>query len=512
MGKSKSYFLILISIIISLGIVVLTGIKNTDNSNPSEVYKVYLDGDFIGAIRSRVALEKYINQEQKDLKKEYDVKKVYIPNGIDIEKVITYKGKVLSEKAIYKKIKQKKSFTIKGYVVNISKEDDKGKVNEMNLYLLNKNIFDEAVQNVLNSFVSEEDVENYKNDTQPEIKTTGSTIENIFIDQDVTIKEAFISTDELIFTNSTDLTKYLLFGTLAAGEEYTVKLGDTIETVAFNNKLSTKEFLIVNPEFTSSKNILSVGQKVSVALINPLLNIVVEKNVVEDVDKPFETIEKEDSSMDKGTQKVETEGVNGIQRVTEKIQYINGQSQNAYVTNKVVLKEPVNKVVLKGTREVYTGSYSNYGTPAITTGNWGWPTISPYVITSYFEYRWGRLHEGIDISGCGFGSPIYAAQEGTVLSTVSYCPNYGSLNDSCGDWFGNHVWIAHPDNVYIVYAHLVNVVLVSPGQHVSKGQVIGYMGDSGSSTGTHLHFGTFYGGTKYGNPGGGSPFNPYSLY
>ena len=216
MGKSKSYFLILISIIISLGIVVLTGIKNTDNSNPSEVYKVYLDGDFIGAIRSRVALEKYINQEQKDLKKEYDVKKVYIPNGIDIEKVITYKGKVLSEKAIYKKIKQKKSFTIKGYVVNISKEDDKGKVNEMNVYLLNKNIFDEAVQNVLNSFVSEEDVENYKNDTQPEIKTTGSTIENIFIDQDVTIKEAFISTDELIFTNSTDLTKYLLFGTLAA--------------------------------------------------------------------------------------------------------------------------------------------------------------------------------------------------------------------------------------------------------------------------------------------------------
>ena len=215
--------------------------------------------------------------------------------------------------------------------------------------------------------------------------------------------------------------------------------------------------------------------------------------------------------MDKGTTKVETEGVNGLQRVTEKIQYVNGQSQNAYVTNALVLKEPVNKVVLKGTKEVYSG-ITNYCTPALTTGNWGWPTVSPFVITSYFEYRWGSLHEGIDISGCGRGSPIYAAQEGTVLSIANWCPNDGYYNDSCGDWYGNHVWIQHPDNVYIVYAHLLNAVTVSPGQHVSKGQIIGYMGNSGSSTGTHLHFGTFYGGTKFGNPGGGTPFNPYSLY
>ena len=220
--------------------------------------------------------------------------------------------------------------------------------------------------------------------------------------------------------------------------------------------------------------------------------------------------------MDLGTTKVQTEGINGRQRVTEKIQYINGQAQPAYISNVEVLKEPVNKVVLKGTKPTYSGGsggiYTGSINPAISSGSWGWPTVSPYIITSYFEWRWGRLHEGIDISGCGMGSPIFAAESGTVLSTYDGCSNYGSISDSCGDYYGNHVWIQHPNGVYAVYAHMISGLTVSPGQTVSKGQVIGYMGSSGSSTGTHLHFGTFYGGTKYGAYGGGTVFNPLSLY
>ena len=511
MGKFKTYLLVIISILIAGLIVVVMGF-NDKKANPNEVYKVYIDGKLLGAIKSKRALEKYINKEQRNLKEEYDVSNVYIPNGIDIEKAITYNGKILSEKTVYKKIKAKKSFTIKGYVVTISKEKEKDK----KIYLLKKDLFDKSVKKVLNAFVDKNEVKNYKNDTQPEIKTTGSRIESIYIDQDVSIKEAFISTDEMIFTNETDLTKYLLFGTLDSGEEYTVKLGDTIETVAFNNKLSTDEFLIVNPEFTNKNNLLSVGQKVSIALISPVLDIVVEKHVVEDQDKPYETIEKEDSSMDLGTTETEIEGINGRQRVTEKIQYINGEARPAYISNVEVLKEPVSKVVRKGTKKVYSGGSSTYTgsiDPAISTGSWGWPTVSPYIITSYFEWRWGRLHEGIDISGCGMGSPIFAIENGTVLQTNSGCPDSGyGAYDMCGDGFGNYVWIQHPSGVYAVYAHLISSVVVSPGQQVSKGQVIGYMGNSGSSTGTHLHLGTFYGGTKYGAYGGGSVFNPLSLY
>ena len=511
MGKFKSYVPVIISILISFIIILIIGISSSIK-NPREVYKVYIDGEFIGAIKSKNALENYIDKEQKNLKEEYGVKKVYIPSGIDIKKDITFDGNIVSEKEIYKKIKALKNFNIKGYVVTIG-DDEK---TEKKLYTLKKDLFDKAVKKVLNSFVSEEEVNNYKNDTQPEIKTTGSIIENIYISQDVNIKESYISTDETIFTSEQDLVKYLLFGTLDSGEEYTVKLGDTIETVAFNNKLSTNEFLIVNPEFTSSKNLLSVGQKVNISLISPILDIVVEKNVVEDLDKPYETIEKDDDTLEIGTNEVETEGVNGTQRVTEKIKYINGSPEPALIANVEVLKEPINEVVRKGTKVTYSGGSSNIYTgnidPAISSGSWAWPTLTPYVITTYYEYRWGSFHDAIDISGCGFGSPIFAIENGTVLETVSGCPNYGYLNDMCGDSYGNHIWIQHPNGVYAIYAHLTYDLAVAPGQQVSKGQVIGYMGSSGSSTGTHLHFGVFIGGTKYGTYGGGYSVNPFSLY
>ena len=512
MKNIKTYIPVVIALLISAAIIFFYQTTQAASKNPKEIYKVYLDGEFVGAIRSKKALENYIDSEQKALKEEYDVKKVYVPNGIDIKKAITYKGELMSEKAIYKKIKENKSFTIKGYVVTISQNEEEQENEEVEkkadikIYLTKKDIFDQSVKKVLNAFVAEEESKAYANNTQKEITTTGSIIENIYINQEVNIKQAFISTDEDIFTNVNDLTKYLLFGGNSSEEEYTIQLGDTIETVAFNNKLSTDEFLIVNPEFTSKDNLLIPGQKVNVALIAPVLEIVVEKEIVEDVEKPFETIEKEDDTLDWGVTKTEVEGVAGIQRVTEKVKYVNGEPLTAYILpNPEIIKTPVDEVVVKGTKRAYSGSF----TPALSSGSWGWPTVYPYIITSYYEWRWGRLHAGIDISGTGFGSPIFAAENGTVVDTYSSCDNEGWYGSNCGWGYGNYVWIAHPDNIYIVYAHMMNNILVYPGQQVTKGQIIGYMGNSGSSTGTHLHFGTWYGATQ---SGGGQSFDPFSLY
>ena len=512
MKNIKAYIPFVIALIISFGMMYLYQITKVEDKNPKEVYKVYIDGEFLGAIKSKRALEKYIDNEQQALKEEYDVKKIYVPNGIDIKKSITYKGRIMSEKSIYKKIKENKSFTIKGYVVTISqneeeKEDENvEKKDDIKIYLTKKDIFDASVKKVLNAFVDEEDSKKFANDTQTKITTTGSIIENIYINQEVNIKEAFISTEEDIYTNVNDLTKYLLFGNNSSEEEYTIKLGDTIETVAFNNKLSPDEFLIVNPEFTSKDNLLIPGQKVNVALIAPVLEIVVEKEIVEDVDKPYETITKEDSSMDYGTEVVEVEGVTGTQRVTEKIKYINGEIIKAYILpNAEIIKNPVDKVVVKGTRRSYYGSF----TPALSSGSWGWPTVSPFMISTYFEWRWGSFHNGIDITGCGWGSPIFAAENGTVVETNSSCDNDGWYGSNCGWGYGNYVWIAHPDNIYLVYAHMLSNIQVSPGDQVTKGQIIGYMGNSGSSTGTHLHFGAWYGATQ---SHGGTAFDPFSLY
>ena len=534
MKKTKTIMVVIVSLIvaalITFGLLITHSVIN--DKNAGEVYDVYLDGELIGTIKSKSKLEKYIDSEQSDLKREYGVKKIYVPNGIDIQKVIRYDSKTISEKEIYKKIKAQKSFSIKGYIVTISPKGSKDKKEENSetnengeieetgldqsdekiIYILNEDDFDKSVKNVLYVFENQDNISKYVNKRQDKIETTGSTIDNVYVDQDINIKEAFISTDEQIFTDEAELTKYLLFGSLNSRQDYTVNMGDTIESIAFNNKLSVEEFLIVNPEFTSKNNLLTIGQTVNVALISPVLRLVVEKTVVEDMPKNYETVEEKDSSMYVGKTKVKTEGEEGVQRVTSKVQYVNGEEQPSYIMNATVIKEPVNKVVLVGTKQYSSGSYSGGGSPAVTSGIWGWPTISPYKITSPYAYRWGKFHKGIDISGCGFGSPIYSIGEGTVLETNSGCADNGSYGSSCGAGYGNYVWIKHNENVYAIYAHLTGRVTVRAGQTVKKGQLIGYMGNSGSSTGTHLHFGTFYGGTQYGKYGGGKLFNPMDSY
>jgi murein DD-endopeptidase MepM/ murein hydrolase activator NlpD len=101
-----------------------------------------------------------------------------------------------------------------------------------------------------------------------------------------------------------------------------------------------------------------------------------------------------------------------------------------------------------------------------------WPVQGP--ITSPFGWRWGRMHEGIDI-GVGYGTPIHAAAAGTVI----YC--------GWEEGYGNLVVIDHGGNLATAYGHQ-SAIAVGCGQAVAQGQVIGYVGCTGHCTGPHLHF------------------------
>ena len=122
-----------------------------------------------------------------------------------------------------------------------------------------------------------------------------------------------------------------------------------------------------------------------------------------------------------------------------------------------------------------------------------WVTpVSGYVLTSPFGMRTHpilgiqRMHNGIDMS-CAQGTPIYATRAG-VVTAASY--QAGGA--------GNYVSINHLDGFASIYMHMTHYV-VSVGQNVSQGQLIGYVGSTGLSTGPHLHFGISYAGT-YVNP------------
>ena len=118
-----------------------------------------------------------------------------------------------------------------------------------------------------------------------------------------------------------------------------------------------------------------------------------------------------------------------------------------------------------------------------------WPTVNPCIITSYVSPRWGGYHKGLDISGAGSGSPIYSATDGVVIDVTTGCASPSSgLSDNCGGGYGNKVTVQTSDGLYaIIYAHLTRDVKAKVGDRVNRGQIIGYMGSSGKSTGTHLH-------------------------
>ena len=126
----------------------------------------------------------------------------------------------------------------------------------------------------------------------------------------------------------------------------------------------------------------------------------------------------------------------------------------------------------------YSGGSSSYG--------FSWPCAARG-ITSPFGTRTDPFthvrtsHSGIDINA-SYGSPIYACASGTVTSAT-----YSSI-------FGYHVRINHGNGFLTLYGHMIRYT-VHEGQHVSKGEIIGYAGNSGRSTATHLHLTMYYNGS-----------------
>ena len=123
--------------------------------------------------------------------------------------------------------------------------------------------------------------------------------------------------------------------------------------------------------------------------------------------------------------------------------------------------------------------------------SWGWPTTTNYRITSSYNNR----HPAIDIISTDGNLNIYAASSGVIV-TDSY------------KWDGGNYLILKQDNgYYTLYCHLAQK-LVTTGQRVNKGDVIGIMGTTGLSTGVHLHYSVWNGYPYYGS----SHINPWSFY
>jgi len=238
---------------------------------------------------------------------------------------------------------------------------------------------------------------------------------------------------------------------------YTVKEGDTISEIADSFNVSTNT---VRWENNISGQTISVGQKLNIL---PMTGV---KHVVNSGD-----------TVSKIAAKYEAE--------TEDILIFNGISANdglkkgdiVFVPNGII--KPA--VVVTKTKTTSSGSAVSSNTKA-PSGYYIRPV--PGRITSPYGSRRGGFHPGVDLGGTEGVTPVKAAASGVVTEVVRGCVEG---NKHCGGGYGNHIEIVHPNGTMTRYAHLAKTN-VSTGQSVSQGETIGVLGNTGSSTGPHLHY------------------------
>lgn len=265
---------------------------------------------------------------------------------------------------------------------------------------------------------------------------------------------------------------------------YTVQAGDVLGTIAVKHDMTTAELRAMNPAYANT-DMIKAGDKLVVQRAESLLQVKVLKTIryTETIDYTTKTVYRDDKPVTYS--KTTTKGVEGSQNVTADITYIDGVEVSRTVTNRTVTKQPVTKVVEQGTQKVVSSSGSSVTQgDGVTRGSMLWPVPICHNMSRGF----GRGHYGLDITNGPIkvlGKPAVAADGGTVIQAAT----------GWNGGYGNVVKIQHSNGLVTVYAHLQSIKVVK-GQKVSRGQTIGLVGNSGRSSGPHLHFEVIKNGVK----------------
>ena len=302
------------------------------------------------------------------------------------------------------------------------------------------------------------------------------TDENISVgfNKNVTLEDGIYFNDSFEDDNSIE---NMLTGVQQQEKIYTVKAGDTLWDIAQKNDLTFRELCALNTNFkgaplTENSNIQE-GDQLIVTKQEALLEVRITKVETREEEIPFGTETTQSNEYTKGTTKTLQEGQNGLRRVSMQNVYdTNGALLEQTILSTETIREPVNKKVVVGTKKV-----TKYGAAAYIggSGQFIWP-VPGYRNCS----RWySSGHKGVDICASA-GTPIYASAGGTVTKA-------GYNKAGAGTGYGYSVIISHSGGYTTVYAHCLSLA-VSAGQTVRQGQLIGYVGSTGRSSGNHCHF------------------------
>lgn len=282
----------------------------------------------------------------------------------------------------------------------------------------------------------------------------GDGLRQLSFSEKVEIVEAYVSEDQI--TPVEEAIEMVTKDT-EKNQVYEVQAGDSLSVIANGHGMLVKELLALNEGLTET-TVIHIGDEIIITVPEPELSVITVEESTYEEDYYAETQYILNDDWYTTQQVVRQEGEAGYHEVTALITRKNAKETDRRIIAETVLEEPVVEIVEKGTKTPPT-----YIKP-----------LSGGRFTSGFKWRWGRQHKGVDWA-CPIGTAIMASCGGKVVQA-------GWLGG-----YGNCITLQHPDGRKTRYGHL-SKILVSVGQSVSQGQKIALSGNTGRSTGPHVHF------------------------
>ncbi len=242
---------------------------------------------------------------------------------------------------------------------------------------------------------------------------------------------------------------------------YEIQSGDTLGQISYNTGIPLEDIIAMNDAIENENSTIHVGQELVISVPEPPLTVSYVKTEYREEEYQAETIYIDNDSWYTTKQVTLQNPSTGFRRAISSITYQNGEVHETDILKQEVLMEAVPKIVERGTQIPPT-----YIKP-----------LSGGYLSSKFGYRsfrGGGYHYGMDWA-CPTGTTIYASSGGTV-TRAGWSSSYGYV-----------VYIQHPGGIETRYAHNSRL-LVSKGQTVQQGQAIALSGNTGDSSGPHLHF------------------------
>lgn len=423
--------------------------EESDNSI-NKIYHVYLGDTYIGPVTNEESVTEIVEQKEKEASLQYENMEVDASSDVSLvpEHVFSFE---IDDTNTLEKLNTELEVQTPAFAMKIDEEPV--------AYFKSEQDYEEAIHQLKLEYVTEKELQQLENNVSKELAKNESRLLEVSVVENLAIENTKVNPEQILTPEKA--VDYLKTGSVEQ-ELYAVQKGDVLGKIAKKHNLSVAELLKLNPDINEN-TILQIGQKLNVTVEKPLVNVkvVYEKSRVEKID--FTKIVEENDSMYKGEKIVKQEGEYGKKKVEYVITELNGKRVEKAVTEETVLSEPSDRVVVVGTKVV-----SDRG-----TGAFAWPTSGGY-ISSNMGNRWGEFHRGIDIARPS-NYNITASDNG-VVTFAGWDGTYGQK-----------IVVDHNNGYETLYAHL-SEIKVTVGQVVPQGSIIGIMGSTGNSTGTHLHF------------------------